>query len=77
MGKHMRGLGYLISIVSVLLLGLIAWPGPEDPGWHMPALFLGMGLSIGGMGLRWLSSRQQKQEMRTVERRMGMVHPAE
>jgi hypothetical protein len=73
----MRGLGYLISIVSVLLIGIVAWPKPEDPDWHRLALVLGMGLSIAGMGLRWLTSRQQKQELRGVENRLGAAHPAE
>jgi hypothetical protein len=48
----MRGLGYLISIVSVLLLGLVAWPSPDQPGWHMPAVLAGIVFSILGMGLR-------------------------
>lgn len=73
----MRGLGYLISIVSVVLLGIIAWPKPEDPGWHFPALLAGMALSILGMGLRWGASRQQKSELREVEDRVGIAHPAE
>jgi hypothetical protein len=73
----MRGFGYLISIVSVVLLGLIGWPKPEDPGWHLPALLGGMALSIAGMGLRWLASRQQRAEIKGVERRVGIPHPAE
>ncbi|GAA4004819.1 hypothetical protein [Sphingomonas humi] len=71
----MRGLGYLISIVSVLLLGAVAWPKPGDPAWHMPAVLLGMALSIGGMGLRWLASRQQKHELNAVESRVGLIRP--
>ena len=77
MGKHMRGFGYLISTVSVVLLGILAMPKPEDPGWHFPALILGMALSIGGMALRWDASRQQKREIRCVEHRIGNAHPAE
>ncbi|UUR09234.1 hypothetical protein [Sphingomonas glaciei] len=73
----MRGLGYLISIVSVLLLGAVAWPSPGEPRWHMTALLAGMALSIGGMGLRWLASRQQKSELHSVERRVGLRQPAE
>ena len=29
-----KGLGYLVSIVSVFFLGAIAWPKPERPQWH-------------------------------------------
>lgn len=73
----MRGLGYLISIVSVLLISAVAWPGPEEPRWKVVALLAGMALSIGGMGLRWLASRQQKSELHGVERRIGLRQPAE
>ena len=67
----MRGTGYLISIVSVILLGLVAWPKPEDPSWHAPALLAGMGASIVGMLLRWVSSRKQLHELHDLERRTG------
>lgn len=73
----MRGLGYFISIVSVMLLGLVAWPGPDEPRWHSLAVLGGMGLSIGGMGLRWLASRQQRAEIHHVERVTGLRQPAE
>ena len=73
----MRGVGYLISIVSVLLIGAVAWPGPEEPRWKVAALLVGMALSNGGMGLRWLASRQQKSELHGVERRIGLRQPAE
>ena len=67
----MRGLGYLISIVSVLLLGLVAWPGADEPSWHLPALLAGMAASIGGMLLRWIGSRKQLRELHAVERETG------
>lgn len=73
----MRGLGYLVSIVSVLLLGAVAWPSPEEPRWHMAAIVAGMALSIVGMGLRWTASRQQKSELHRVERSVGLRQPAE
>jgi hypothetical protein len=73
----MRGLGYLISIVSVLLIGAVAWPAPEEPRWKVAALLVGMALSVGGMGLRWMASRQQKSELHGVEQRIGLRQPAE
>lgn len=73
----MRGLGYLISIVSVVLLGVVAWPTPAEPRWHIPAILAGMALSILGMSLRWTASRQQKAELHGVERSIGLRQPAE
>ena len=66
-GVDWKGLGYLVSIVSVFFLGAIAWPKPEDPAWHLPALIAGMALSIVGMGLRYLAHLQQQKEMAKVE----------
>ena len=63
----MRGLGYLVSIISVLLLGAVAWPKPDEPRWKLLALVAGMVLSIVGMGLRWLASRQQNRKIEALE----------
>lgn len=60
----MKGLGYLISTISVLFLGVVAWPGPGEPTWHAVAVILGMALSILGMGLRFLSHRQDRKDIR-------------
>ena len=27
----LKGIGYLISTISVFFLGIVAWPKPEDP----------------------------------------------
>ena len=71
-GEAMRGFGYLISMVSVLLLGMIAWPKPDDPAWHGPALLFGMALSIAGMGLRWTASHRQERAIREVRQKAGL-----
>ena len=42
-GPDWKGLGYLVSIVSVFFLGAIAWPGPEDPAWQLPGPANSMG----------------------------------
>lgn len=63
----MRGLGYFVAVLSVLLLGLVAWPKPDEPRWKLVALIAGMMLSIVGMGLRWLASRQQNRKIETLE----------
>jgi hypothetical protein len=62
-GLDWKGLGYLISIVSVLFLGAVAWPKPEDPGWHVLALIAGMATSITGMACRYKAHRDQQREI--------------
>jgi len=62
-----KGLGYLVSISSVFLLGVIAWPGPDEPSWHMPVLILGMATSVVGMGFRYKAHLDQKRELRRTK----------
>ena len=66
-GVDWKGLGYLVSIVSVLLLGAIAWPGPQDPRWHLPLLVAGMTTSILGMAFRYKAHRDQQRELKRTE----------
>ena len=63
-----KGLGYLVSAVSVLLLGAIAWPTAAEPAWHKPILIAGMATSILGMIFRYLSHRRQQRELQETER---------
>jgi hypothetical protein len=67
LGIDWKGLGYLTSIVSVFFLGAIAWPKPGDPGWHLPALFIGMVTSIVGMAFRYKSHLNQQREIRNAK----------
>ena len=60
----LKGIGYLISSVSVILLGIVAWPGPGEPPWHAIAVLVGMVLSILGMGVRFLSHRKDRKDIR-------------
>ena len=66
-GIDWKGIGYLTSILSVFLLGAIAWPKPDDPGWHLWALIAGMATSICGMGFRYYAHLQQQAEVRRAE----------
>lgn len=59
----LKGLGYLISSVSVVLLGVVAWPGPGEPTWHAVAVLLGMVLSILGMAVRFMSHQQDRKDI--------------
>jgi hypothetical protein len=66
-GTDWKALGYLVSIVSVFLLGSIAWPKAGEPGWHMPVLVLGMATSILGMAFRYKAHLDQQRELRKTE----------
>ena len=62
-----KGLGYLVSIISVLLLGAIAWPTATEPRWHQPVLLAGMATSIIGMACRYKAHRDQQRELEAAE----------
>jgi hypothetical protein len=66
-GPDWKGIGYLVSIISVFFLGAVAWPGPDEPQWHLPALVAGMVTSIIGMGFRYLAHLQQQKEIRKAK----------
>jgi hypothetical protein len=66
-GVDWKALGYLVSIVSVFLLGIIAWPLAQDPAWHAPVLIAGMATSICGMGFRYMAHLQQMNELRKTK----------
>ena len=66
-GIDWKGLGYLISIVSVFFLGAIAWPKTGDPWWHLPALIVGMAASILGMACRYKAHLDQQREIRKAK----------
>ena len=60
--------GYGISSVSVLLLGAVAWPGPEHASWKLPALIGGMAASILGMACREYSHRRERAAIAYAQR---------
>ena len=66
-GVDWKGLGYLVSILSVFMLGAIAWPTANEPRWHMPVLVLGMATSILGMGFRYMAHLHQMKELEKTE----------
>jgi len=47
--------GYLISTISVVLLGLVSWKKASEEPLLMACLLGGMSSSILGMLLRWIS----------------------
>ena len=48
-----EGVGYVVSILSVALLGRVAWVGAEGQTSLQALITLGVILSIVGMALRW------------------------
>lgn len=56
----LKTLGYLISTLSVLMLGLVSWRAAEaDPELRL-WLIAGIAASITGMFCRWLSYQLQE-----------------
>jgi protein-S-isoprenylcysteine O-methyltransferase Ste14 len=66
-GVDWKGLGYLVSIVSVFFLGAVAWPKDNPPWWYYPALVVGMITSIVGMAFRYMAHRAMQREVRKAE----------
>ena len=58
----LKSFGYLLSTISVLLIGATAWDHASQEPLMLLALILGMALSIAGMLLRWLSFVQERRD---------------
>lgn len=69
----MKGVGYLISTLSVLSLGAVAWPKAGEPSWKIYAVAVGMAASILGMALRFLAHRRQEADLAADTARSGMA----
>ena len=59
----MKGLGYLVSTVSVILLGIVAWPGPDEPKWKLWLVLTGCAASVLGMFIRYLSHLRDRRDI--------------
>jgi hypothetical protein len=58
--SSIKPLGYLVSSVSVILLGTVSWKSASSDPVLTACLIGGMATSIVGMALRWLSYRLEK-----------------
>ena len=65
-----KGLGYLVSTLSVVLLGIVAWKGASEQPLLLACLVAGMTASVVGMALRWISHRRDQAEKERIERRI-------
>ena len=63
----MKGAGYLISTLSVILLGIVAWPGPDEPRWKIWAVLAGSAASVLGMFARYLSHLKDRRDIRQAK----------
>jgi hypothetical protein len=67
-GIDWKAIGYLLSMLGALLLGAIAWPKPEDPAWHLPALIAGVATTITGFGVRYIAHLKELREIEQTKR---------
>jgi hypothetical protein len=58
----LKGLGYLTSTLSVVLLGIVSLKAAEESPVLLACLLLGMGSSVAGMLLRWRSHRLEQHQ---------------
>jgi hypothetical protein len=65
---ELKGYGYLVSILSVLLLAVPALKSASESTFMATCLVLGMLASMTGMGLRWMSHLKQQSKIREVRR---------
>jgi hypothetical protein len=56
----LKGIGYLISTVSVILLAIVSWKSASQSPVLVACLFGGAAASIAGMGFRWASYAIEK-----------------
>lgn len=56
----MKSIGYVFSIISVLLLVIATWKNVSEEPVLLLALIAGAVSSIIGMGLRWASYRRER-----------------
>ena len=67
MASIFKGLGYLVSTISVILLGIVAWKSASEQPLLFACLIGGMAASVAGMGLRWLSHLLSEREKKAIE----------
>jgi len=69
MASIFKGFGYLVSTISVVLLGIVAWKSASEQPLLFLCLILGMAASVIGMALRWISHRIEQKEKKQIERK--------
>ena len=62
-----KGLGYLVSSVSVVLLGIVSWKSAAEQPLLFACLIGGMLASVLGMTMRWISHRIEQRDKDRIE----------
>ena len=76
MPSILKGVGYLISTLSVLLLGAVSWNSASQNPVLLSCLIAGMGASVAGMLLRWLAHRREQAEKQRSPGYSGTIKSA-
>jgi hypothetical protein len=72
----LKGAGYFVSSISVLLLGAVSWKSASEHPLMLAGLVLGMAASVIGMLLRWISFKRDEKEKKQIERKADDKAPA-
>ncbi|MBL0769454.1 hypothetical protein K5P26_09830 [Sphingopyxis sp. XHP0097] len=67
MTNWLTGLGYALSIVSVVLLAWVAWPAPGESQTIALVIIGGGLLSVVGMAMRWAAHVITQRKIDEVE----------
>lgn len=62
--NRIKTAGYVVSTLSVVLLGAVSWQAASASPVLMSCLIVGMLASAAGMVLRWISYQVQEREER-------------
>lgn len=71
----LKGIGYAVSTLSVILLGIVSWKNASEQPLLFACLLAGMAASMVGMLMRWISHRME-QKQKAAEPRPASVAPA-
>ena len=58
----LKGMGYLVSTLSVVLLAIVSWSSASDSPLLVACLLIGAAASIVGMFCRWLTYEVEKRK---------------
>lgn len=58
--NHLKAAGYLVSTLSALLLGAVAWASADGDDMLRLAVIVGPLSAIAGMFMRWLSYQEER-----------------
>jgi hypothetical protein len=73
----LKGLGYLVSTLSVILLAIVSWQSASRAPLLTLCLLSGAATSIIGMGLRWTSYEYEKRREARGKQGRGNGSPQE